>query len=150
MVKDSLVTKTQAQALKELGFNEPVAHYSTKSWEQKGITNIAIRPNNNNRIPDCTSVPTADEVIDWLRRKYDIIIYDRIEPFVDPEDKTHKTILFEYSVKRCDTNHLGWNGRIYLGTTRLTNDVYSLKLEAIDIALEYIKSQKKCGKQDRL
>ena len=120
MIKDSLVTKTQALALKELGFNE-ITLYA------RGYL----------------SVPTVDEVIDWLRRKYNIVIYNKIEPFVDPVDETHKTILFKYGVKRCDVNHLGWNGRIDLGTTRLSKNVYSLKREGINIALKYIKSQKK-------
>ena len=120
MVKDSLVTKTQTKALKELGFNELTLYVS--GW---------------------MPVPTIDEVIDWLRRKYNIVIYNKIEPFVDPTDDTHKKILFKYGVKRCDINHLGWNGRIDLGTTRLSTNVYSLKREAIGIAIKYIKSQKK-------
>ena len=120
MVKDSLVTKTQAKALKELRFNEITLYMS--GW-----------------VP----VPTIDEAIDWLRRKYNIIIYNKVEPFVDPIDDTHKTILFKYGVKLCDTHHLGWNGRTDLGTTRLAKNVYSLKREAIDIAIKYIKSQKK-------
>ena len=120
MVKDSLVTKTQALALKELGFNE-ITLYA------RGYL----------------SVPTVDEAIDWLRRKYNIVVYNKIEPFVDPVDDTHKTILFKYGVKRCDINHLGWNGRIDLGTTRLAKNVYSLKRESINIALKYIKSQKR-------
>jgi hypothetical protein len=80
---------------------------------------------------------------DWLRRKHNIVIYNKVEPFVDPTDDTHKKILFKYGVKRCDINHLGWNGRIDLGATRLSTNVYSLKREAINIAIKYIKSQKK-------
>ena len=139
MTKDSLVTKTQALALKELGFKEPVSGYM---WTAESKTWFSC-PDNNNHINSCLSVPTTDEVIDWLRRKYNIVIYNKVEPFVDPIDDTHKTILFKYGVKRCDINHLGWNGRIDLGTTRLAKNVYSLKREAIGIALKYIKSQKK-------
>ena len=120
MIKDSLITKTQALALKELGFNE-ITLYA------RGYL----------------SVPTVDEVIDWLRRKYNIVVYNKIEPFVDPIDDTHKTILFKYGVKRCDINHLGWNGRIDLGTTRLAKNVYSLKRETIKIAMTYSTSQKR-------
>lgn len=139
MIKDSLVTKTQALALKELGFTETTGGYL---WED--ATNISLGyPENNNGIINCVSVPTIDEVIDWLRRKYNIVIYNKIEPFVDPVDETHKTILFKYGVKRCDVNHLGWNGRIDLGVTRLSKNVYSLKREAITIALKYIKNQRK-------
>ena len=118
MVKDSLVTKKQSQALKELGFNEPTLYVS--GW---------------------VSVPTVDEAIDWLRRKYNIVIYNKIEPFVDPTDDTHKKILFKYGVKLCDTHHLGSNGRVDIGNTRLNTNVYSLKREAISIAIKYIKSR---------
>jgi hypothetical protein len=140
MVKDSLVTKTQAQTLRELGFKEPVSGYV---WEDESSGISFGYPEDNNHIHTCLSVPTTDEVIDWLRRKYNIIIYNKIEPFVDPIDDTHKTILFKYGVKLCDTHHLGWNGRTDLGATRLAKNVYSLKREAISIAIKYIKSRAK-------
>ena len=83
MTKDSLVTITQAMALKELGFREPTPCYF---WI--GAIILACEPDNSNRIKDCESVPTTDEVIDWLRRKYNIVIYNKVEPFVDPTDDT--------------------------------------------------------------
>lgn len=140
MVKQSLVTKTQALALKELEFSELTPYYLLE-----GNTNTLYydKLENSNSAKWFTSVPTVDETIDWLRRKYNIVIYNKVEPFVDPTDQTHKTILFRFGVKRCDTTNLGWNGRIDLGTTRLSTNVYSLKREAIGIALKYIKSQKK-------
>ena len=138
MVKDSLVTKTQARALKELGFKEPTPCYF---WTDENTAIMDSIPDNSNRMKDCVSVPTIDEVIDWLRRKYNIVIYNKIEPFVDPTDDSHKKILFKYGVKRCDVNNLGWNGRMDLGMTRLSTNVYSLKREAISIAIKYIKSR---------
>ena len=138
MVKDSLVTKTQAQALKELGFKEPTSGYM---WNATGEKIFFMYPDNSNHMKACLSIPTIDEVIDWLRRKYNIIIYNQIEPFVDPTDTSHKSILFKFGVKKCDTNNLGWNGRRDLGTTRLNTNVYSLKREAISIAIKYIKSR---------
>lgn len=139
MVKDSLVTKTQAKALKELGFKElSMYYYLPNTWKVR--VNCDYPRKNGKYLQGC-SLPTADEAIDWLRRKYNIIIYNKIEPFVDPTDDTHKTILFKYGVKLCDTQHLGWNGRTDLGTTRLAKNVYSLKREAIDIAIKYIKSR---------
>lgn len=140
MIKNSLITKKQARALKELGFKEPTPCYF---WTDENTGILNATPENSNSLKWCISVPTVDEVIDWLRRKYNIVIYNKVEPFVDPTDDTHKKILFKYGVKRCDINHLGWNGRIDLGTTRLSTNVYSLKREAITIALKYIKSQKK-------
>jgi hypothetical protein len=139
MVKDSLVTKTQALALKELRFNEPTPYYL---WEIDPNNPHYDEPENSNLEKWFTSVPTVDETIDWLRRKYNIIVYDKIEPFVDPTDQTHKTILFRFGVKRCDRTNLGWNGRMYIGETRLARNIYSLKRDAINIALKYIKSQK--------
>lgn len=144
MVKDSFVTKTQAQALKKLGFKEPCLRRYIQIWakstetptNKEGIRVFHI--NNSSTI----GVPTIDEVIDWLRRKYNIIIYNQIEPFVDPTDTSHKSILFKFGVKKCDTNNLGWNGRRDLGTTRLNTNVYSLKREAISIALKYLKHSK--------
>ena len=138
MVKNSLVTKKQAQILKELGFKERVSGYIL-------FNRVCLDfPADHNHIRvGTTSIPTVDEVIDWLRRKYDIIIYNKIPPFVDPIDHTHKTILFRYGVKRCDTIVLGWNGRVDLGSTDMSTNVYALKREAINIALKYIKSQKK-------
>lgn len=156
MVKDSLVTKTQAKTLKELGFKEPTSCYFWSAFIKPIMTNVedfgimSGAPDNSNNIKHCVSVPTVDEVIDWLRRKHNIIIYNKIEPFVDPADQTHKTILFKFGVKQCDTKHLGWNGRTYIGETRLAKNVYSLKREAIGIAIKYIKSQKRCGKQDNV
>jgi len=139
MIKNSVVTKTQALALKELGFDEPTCGYIWDDWN----TMFFYAPSNSNHVVGSTSIPTIDEAIDWLRRKYNIVIYNKIEPFVDPTDETHKTVLFKYGIKRCDCNHLGWNGRIDLGVTRLSKNVYSLKREAITIALKYIKSQKR-------
>lgn len=141
MVKDSLVTKTQAQTLKELGYKDMTAYYHWPFGLPNPIS--CHHPRTNDKYSHGYSMPTTDEAIDWLRRKYNIVIYNKIEPFVDPTDDTHKKILFKYGVKRCDVNHLGWNGRMDLGTTRLNTNVYSLKREAISIAIKYIKSQKK-------
>lgn len=144
MVKHSLITKMQAQTLKELGFKEPTSCYFWSAFIKPIMTNVddtdivSGAPDNSNNIKHCVSVPTVDEVIDWLRRKYNIVIYDKIEPFVDPTDDTHKTILFRFGVKQCDTKHLGWNGRVNIGETRLSKNVYSLKREAVNIALKYI------------
>ena len=141
MTKDSLITKKQAQILKELGFKELSTYYYLPNiWRVR--VNCDYPRKNKKYLKGC-SLPTVDEVIDWLRRKYDIIIYNKIPPFVDPVDHTHKTILFRYGVKRCDTIVLGWNGRVDLGSTDMSTNVYALKRAAINIALKYIKSQKK-------
>lgn len=142
MTKDSLVTKKQAQTLKELGFEEPTSGYLLKKNGGK-IFMDTIWNYNSSKVHMCISVPTVDEAIDWLRRKHNVVIYNKIEPFVDPTDLTHKTILFRFGIKRCDTTNLGWNGRLYIGETRFAKNVYSLKREAINITLKYIKNNKK-------
>ena len=139
MIKESLISKTQALAIKELGFNESTSCFILVLGKVVHTWN----PENYNKFGRYASVPTVDEVIDWLRRKHNIIIYNKIEPFVDPADQTHKTILFRFGVKRCDINHLGWNGRLYIGETRFSKNIYSLKREAISIAIKYIMSHEK-------
>lgn len=84
----------------------------------------------------------VDDVIDWLRRKHKIVIYDKIEPFVDP--KTH-VILYRMGVKKCNLRD-GWNGRIYIGESRLTKNIYAAKREAIWLAIRWIKMQNKSAK----
>lgn len=138
MVKDSLVTKTQAKILQTLDFHEAVCGYYDKVNNFCSYKSSPTDCNHPSLRMRWISMPTVDEVIDWLRRKHNIIIYNKIEPFVDPADQTHKTILFRFGVKQCDTKHLGWNGRVNIGETRLSKNVYSLKREAVNIALKYI------------
>ena len=85
----------------------------------------------------CMIYPTVDQIIDFLRKKYNIIIYNKIEPFVDP--KMHN-IVFKFAVKWCNIRD-GWNGRKYIGETKLLTDIYEAKREAIDIAIEYLKKR---------
>lgn len=81
--------------------------------------------------------PSVDQIIDFLRKKYNIVIYNKIEPFVDP--KTHN-IVFRFAVKWCNMRD-GWNGRQYIGETELTSDIYYAKRQAIDIAIKYLKER---------
>lgn len=82
-----------------------------------------------------THRPSVDEAIDWLRRKYSIVIYEVAEPFVSPA--TNK-IEFSYGVKLCNTQW-GWNARKILGQTKWGSNPYSLKRKAITIALDWLK-----------
>ena len=75
MVRDNLVTKTQAQALKELGFKELTSCYF---WTEDNTGIMSGVPDNSNNIKHCVSVPTTDEAIDWLRRKYNIVRSHRL------------------------------------------------------------------------
>ena len=78
-----------------------------------------------------------DDVIDWLRRKYNIHVYTAMEPFVDPTDEK-RPVLYRFAIKYCNQRD-GWNGRIYIGETKLSPNVYTLKKQAITLALRWIK-----------
>lgn len=79
----------------------------------------------------------VDDAIDWLRRKYNIHIYTAMEPFIDPTDEK-RPVLYRFAVKYCNQRD-GWNGRIYIGETKLSPNVYTLKKQAITLALRWIK-----------
>lgn len=81
---------------------------------------------------------SIDSVIDWLRKKYKVVIYNSMEPFVDPESKK---ILYRYSVKYCNLRD-GWNGREYIGKSKLTSNIYAAKRQAIWLAIRWIKKQR--------
>lgn len=81
--------------------------------------------------------PTVDEVIDRIRIRYSIIIYNSFAPFVDEMPTGKKRIVYGYSVKKCDTKS-GWNFRIKIGRTQSVDNIYKAKREALTIALEYI------------
>lgn len=137
-MKANLVTLKQAQELKALGFRDEVPNYAAL-----GIpTHICRRMlYDYNALKSCISIPTCDEAIDWLRRKYDVHIYTPIAPFVDPTNDKHP-ILYRYAVKFCNKRD-GWNGRVYIGETNLSKNVYSLKRQAIWLAIRWIKQNKK-------
>lgn len=90
-------------------------------------------------------IPTVDEAIDYLRRKYHVCIYDYADPFVSSETKT---IQYSYGVKYCDVN-AGWNYRIYIGSSNWSNNSYSAKRKAITIAIRWIMKNKDRFKRKR-
>lgn len=136
-MKKTLVTIKQAKELKALGFREKTPMcVSVKT----GIT-YQSEPLNHNCVRLWISVPTVDEAIDWLRRKYDVCIYTLVSPFVDPTDDAHP-ILYRYAVKYCNRRD-GWNGRVRVGETNLSKNVYAVKRQAIWLAIRWIKANKK-------
>jgi len=82
-------------------------------------------------------VPTLDEMIEWLREKFLIVIYNHMEPFVSP---TKGKIIYCYRVKQCNLRD-GWNGRNYLGQTEYSEDICEVKKQAIEIAINYLKNE---------
>ena len=87
---------------------------------------------------DIRVAPGVDDVIDALRRKYNIVIYNTSEPFVG---SISKKIEYGFSVKKCNPV-FGWNARTYLGQTEWHTNIYQAKREAINIAINWILSQK--------
>ena len=79
-----------------------------------------------------------DVAIDYIRRKYNVHIYNSAPPFVTP---VTKKVVYAFSVKVCN-NRLGWNGRKSLGSTQWYNNIYQAKRAALKIALDWILSQK--------
>lgn len=135
----NLVTNLQADKLKQLGFDDPVPRYIFSPFGDEDNTpemNHGELYNWNNNASNSlfTSVPTVDEAIDWLRRKFDIIIYNSNTPFVDP--KTND-IVYSFGVKQC-SKRWGWNQRVLLGRTPTHKNIYTIKRKAISIALTFI------------
>ena len=139
-MKKNLVSRSIARSLKELGFRDEVA-----SWTKEKFIGTGIPENSNTKWHAALgyiSMPTVDEAIDWLRRKYNVVIYEYMEPFVDPRIDNPNRILYKYSVKWCNLRD-GWNGRVYIGESNLLSNVYTVKRQAIAIAIKWIKKNKK-------
>lgn len=131
-----VVTKNQALMLEEVGFKEHVNNYilkhGTQCWSNQ-------RKKNGDNIVYVT-LSTVDEAIDWLRRAFDIVIYNTAAPFVDPT--SNKGILYSYKVKVCNPKW-GWNMRESLGQTKWSPNHYGMKRQAITIALRWLIKKKR-------
>ena len=136
-MKQSLVTIKQAQELKALGFHDKV---SMAVLIETGSIYPCL-PQDKNDFGRWMSIPTVDEAIDWLRRKYDIMIYNTTPPFVDPTDPKSR-ISYAFSIKHCHRRD-GWNGRTNIGYTGSSYNIYATKRRAISIAISWLKQQNK-------
>ena len=105
-----------------------MSHYITSKQERK-IEKLGI---------DIWNFYTIDEIIDTIRRRFNVIVYNTAPPHVCP---TSKKIIYGFSVKVCNTKW-GWNARKHLGQTKWRTNIYQAKREAIDIAINWILSQK--------
>ena len=75
-----------------------------------------------------------DRVIDSLRIRHNIHIYNTAPPFVSPIDGF---IQYGYRIKRC-SKHWGWNARVSIGETYWYRNIYDAKRAAIRIATKWI------------
>ena len=139
------VTLRQALLLRKLGFKEPCMHsaYKFGNMEKWRIDNVGRYATANNKLYPCViAIPTCDEAIDWIRRKYSIHIVNRIIPFVDPIKQGK--VLHAYCVKKCNMRD-GWNFRVMLGY-KSSHDIYAAKRACITIALKSIQKKAKIVK----
>lgn len=140
-MKKERVTIHQAKLLEQLGFDEKCSAYAW-SWEGDGDESIyeitTLSNYNTHNLTKTFSMPTVDQAIDWLRKKYNIVVYHTHIPYVCP--KTHK-IVYTFTPKICNPNW-GWNQRITLKRGIQSADIYAAKRSAITIALNWILSQK--------
>ena len=77
---------------------------------------------------------SVDETIDFLRKKFHIIIYNKAAPFVDPV--TNSFIYYGFKVKFCNVGR-GWNFRENLGESKWSRNIYAAKRMAITIAIKH-------------
>lgn len=79
-----------------------------------------------------------DEVIDRLRKKYNVVIYHKSTPFIDSSGK----IIYNFAAKCCNPK-FGWNGRTYIDTpSKWDSNIYEAKRRAIRAAARWILAHK--------
>lgn len=149
-MKKDLCSITIAKALDELGFNRETRYcYDPRVSRIKRDPNRQIRDWNHYLRPPLfyVSVPTVDQAIDWIREKYNVVIYNHVPPFVDPKDKQNR-IMYIYDVKFCNRRD-GWNGRIMVSTASGSYNIYAAKRMAIMDAIRWIKKNRICSKKTK-
>ena len=87
---------------------------------------------------NCWCYTTVDQIIDMIRKKYNVIIYHKAAPFVDKNGK----IIYNFTAKKCNPIH-GWNSRIYIDTpSEWVSNIYEAKRRAIRAAARWILAHK--------
>lgn len=128
-MKKQRVTKRQAFILKKLGFNKHTTAYY--NYDSKEIYYVCCPKNLNRFGIKIASAPTVDEAIDFLRQKYNVIIYNTSAPYVDPIDPKRR-ISYNMSIKYCNRRD-GWIGYI-----SGSYNIYAVKRCAISTAIKWI------------
>ena len=79
-----------------------------------------------------------DSIIDTLRIKYNVVIYNSAAPFVNKNGK----IIYNFSVKKCNLRR-GWNGRERIEASKVWDaNIYEAKRRAIRAAAQWILAHK--------
>jgi len=142
-----LVSIKQAEILKELGFIESTRCAAHKEYDDGKFKLMHYReglymyngPRYNNSMKHYVLIPNVDQAIDWIRRKFDVVIYNSAEPFVKP---LTKDIVYAYGVKYCNRRD-GWNGRVIIDRGgEWSKDSNTAKRRALTKALNFIKKEK--------
>ena len=80
----------------------------------------------------------VDDIIDSIRKKYNVVIYHKATPFVDSSGK----IIYNFAAKCCNPK-FGWNGRTYIDTPPVwDSNIYEAKRRAIRAAARWILAHK--------
>lgn len=80
----------------------------------------------------------VDDVIDSIRKKYNVVIYHYATPFVDSSGK----IIYNFAAKCCNPK-MGWNGRMRIDTPPVwDSNIYEAKRRAIRAAARWILAHK--------
>lgn len=141
-MKQNRVTIKQAKELKKLGFREGSVYYSY-NYNNDGFKTVERckfgQVGDWNNFSLMISVPTIDEACDWIRRKFNVIVYDATPPYVDPAGS--KCIWYRYAVKFCNILG-GWNFREYIGTSKRLKNAYAAKRQALSLAISYVMKSK--------
>lgn len=142
-----LVSIKQAEVLKELGFKELVRRFAYREVNEEKFKLVPDqhhictyhRPRYLGIMKQYVLIPTVDQAVDWIRRNFDVVIYNSAEPFVKP---LTKDIVYAYGVKYCNKRD-GWNGRIIIDRgSKWYKDPNAAKRRALTKALNFIKKRK--------
>lgn len=135
--KSILVTTKQALLLREFGFDDVCGHFAFLMDGQFVVDNTMCLTKNTYESKSILAIPTTDQAIDWLRKKHDIIVCNKSDPYVCP--KTGK-IQFGYTIKKCYPKG-GWNMRRYIGVSIWSANIYAAKRNAVRKALIWLKKE---------
>lgn len=141
---NNLVTLKQAKDLRSLGFVGPTVNYAYRfSKDEEYILQkrelLGLVKYNRKENSNILCIPTVDEAIEFINRKFHVMIYDRHPPFV-----YDGKIQYGFGVKHCHVKR-GWNFRTTIGETKSSTNLYAAKRMAICMAIRFILKRKKDG-----
>lgn len=136
------VTLLQAKRLRRLGYNQPCSTYHCASGNQIRID----KPMNwnaekrqfwydNSNEHQCTSIPKCDDVIDWLRKKYNIHVNFHTNVLRTPNSNKGNYFIAAFDLN-AECKHIPSKRTCY-------KDIFAAKRDIIAKCLTYIESLSK-------